>query len=67
MKDSDIKKYELSLKLYSEIMANRGRSRTIDEVRECLKTFEIFEDYDKCKDLLNILRIEFEDGNVDKR
>lgn len=66
MKDSDVKKYNLSLKLYSEIMSNRGKGRTILEIRECLKIFENLEDYDKCKDLLNVLRIEFDDENVDK-
>jgi|JI10StandDraft_1071094.scaffolds.fasta_scaffold02576_25 hypothetical protein len=67
MKDSDIKKYNLSLKLYTEIMSNSGKGRTIPEIRECLKTFETLEDYDKCRDLLNILRIEFDDENADKR
>ena len=67
MKDSDIKKYEQSLRIYSEIMTNRGKGKTINDVRECLKNFEILEDYDKCRDLLNVLRIEFEDGNVDKQ
>ncbi len=66
MEASDIKKYDACLELYSEIMGNRGKTRTISEIRECLETFEVLEDYDKCKDLLDIIRIEFNNKNANK-
>jgi hypothetical protein len=66
MKDSDIKLYEISLKTYSEIMSGQGRIRTIDEIKECLETFEKLEDYDKCKDLLNVIKIQVNNKNVNK-
>jgi hypothetical protein len=66
MKDSDIKLYEISLKTYSEIMSGQGRKRTMDEIKECLETFERLEDYDKCKDLLNVIKMEVNNKNVDK-
>ena len=64
MKPSDIKIYELSLLIYSEIMTNHGKTRKLSEIKECLNTFERLEDYDKCRDLLEIIRIEFTDKNV---
>lgn len=67
MKNSDILIYEESLKLYSDIMSRHGKNKTIIEIRECMEIFERLEDYDKCRDLLNIIRIEFNNGDVSKQ
>lgn len=66
MNDSDIKIYDLSLEMYSEIMASHGKSRTIQEIKECLEVFEKLEDYDKCRDLLDVIRIETNNRNVNR-
>lgn len=66
MKDSDIKIYDSYLKIYSEIMSGQGKIRTIQEIKECLDVFEKLEDYDKCSDLLNVIRIETNNRNVNK-
>lgn len=47
-------------------MSGQGRIRTIDEIKECLETFERLEDYDKCKDLLNVIKMEVNNKNADK-
>jgi hypothetical protein len=67
MKNSDILIYEESLKLYSDIMSRHGKNKTITEIRECMEIFERLEDYDKCRDLLNIIRIEFNNDNANKQ
>ena len=67
MKNSDILIYETSLKLYSDIMRTHGRNKTLSEIRECMETFEKFEDYDKCKDLLDLIRMEFNNSDDNKR
>lgn len=66
MKDSDIKIYDSYLKMYSEIMSGQGKIRTIQEIKECLDVFEKLEDYDKCRDLLNVIRIETNNTDVNK-
>lgn len=65
MKDSDIKIYDTSLVAYSEIMSGHGKNKTIQEIKECLETFEKLEDYDKCRDLLNVM-MEINNRNVNK-
>lgn len=65
MKDSDIKIYDTSLIAYSEIMSGHGKNKTIQEIKECLEAFEKLEDYDKCRDLLNII-MEINNRNVNK-
>jgi hypothetical protein len=67
MKSSDILIYETSLKLYSDIMSTHGKNKTITEIRECMETFERLEDYDKCKDLLNLMKIEFNNSDDNKQ
>ena len=67
MKNSDILIYEASLKLYSDIMRTHGRNKTITEIKGCIETFERFEDYDKCKDLLNLIRMEFKNSDDNKQ
>lgn len=45
--------YDSALKEYSSIIKWGGNS--LEEIRECIETLEYFEDYEKCKDLLEIL------------
>lgn len=48
-------------------MSTHGKNKTITEIRECMETFERLEDYDKCKDLLNLMRIEFNNSDDNKQ
>jgi hypothetical protein len=45
--------YDSALRVYSAIMKWGGNSLT--EIEECISTLEYFEDYEKCKELLEIL------------
>lgn len=53
MKVEEKKKYDDNLLKYSSIL--RGLSHTDQEIRECIKIFEYFEDYEKCKDLIKFI------------
>jgi Na+/phosphate symporter len=53
MKPDEIKKYEDNLSNYSLIL--RGDEKNKDEILECIRIFEYFEDYEKCKDLIKVL------------
>ena len=54
MKIEEKKKYDNNLSQYSSIV--RGDSRSIDEILKCIEIFEYFEDYEKCEDLIQILK-----------
>lgn len=45
--------YDENLAKYTLIMC--GRSEDKQDIIDCIKIFEKFEDYEKCQDLLNIL------------
>jgi len=45
--------YDSALRIYSSIMKWGGNS--LGEIEECIEVLEYFEDYEKCKDLLEIL------------
>lgn len=45
--------YDSALRVYSSIMKWGGNS--LGEIEECIGVLEYFEDYEKCKDLLEIL------------
>lgn len=45
--------YDSALRVYSSIMKWGGNS--LVEIEECIGVLEYFEDYEKCKDLLEIL------------
>ena len=47
--------YDSALRVYSSIMKKRGNS--IGEIQECISVLEYFEDYEKCKDLLDIINV----------
>lgn len=54
MKEEDKKVYDSALSDYSIIIRSGGNS--LDQIKDCIKAFEYFEDYEKCKDLLEILK-----------
>lgn len=56
MKPEEIKIYEDFLSKYTEIMRTSGKNHTVSHILECITIFEKLEDYDKCKDLLDIIR-----------
>jgi hypothetical protein len=53
MKEKEKKEYEKNLIKYSLIIRDQKASK--DEIMKCIKVFEYFEEYEKCKDLLEIL------------
>jgi hypothetical protein len=53
MKVADIQKYDDNLSRYSLIV--RGVIKSQDEIIDCIRIFEYFEDYEKCKHLRDIL------------
>lgn len=53
MKKEEKDIYDSALKVYSSIIKWGGNS--LVEIEECISTLEYFEDYEKCKDLLEIL------------
>jgi Na+/phosphate symporter len=55
MKVEEKKKYDDNLLKYSSIL--RGLSYSEQEIRECIKIFEYFEDYEKCKDLIKFIEV----------
>lgn len=54
MKSAEIDIYNEALDQYCQIVRHGGW--TIEEVRRCLKVMEYFEDYEKCKDLSEIIK-----------
>jgi hypothetical protein len=54
MKAEERKIYDSALSDYSDIV--RGGGNSIDEIKECMSVMERFEDYEKCQDLLRILK-----------
>lgn len=53
MKEKEKKEYEKNLIKYSLIIRDQKASK--EEIMKCIKVFEYFEEYEKCKDLLGIL------------
>lgn len=54
MNEDEKKIYDRALVKYSIIIRCGGNS--IEEIKECIDIFEQFEDYEKCADLLEILK-----------
>jgi hypothetical protein len=54
MNGEEKKIYDKALAKYSIIVRCGGNS--IEEIKECINIFEEFEDYEKCADLLEILK-----------
>ena len=54
MKEEDIKIYDSALSDYSIIIRHGGNS--LGQIEDCIKSLEYFEDYEKCQDLLEILK-----------
>jgi hypothetical protein len=52
--------YDKNLIIYSAIV--RGKIKNKDEILECIRLLEYFEDYEKCEHLANIIK----DGNNPK-
>jgi hypothetical protein len=54
MKAEERKIYDSALSDYSNIV--RGGGNSIEEIKQCIAIMEKFEDYEKCQDLLRILK-----------
>lgn len=52
VEETDI--YNQALNEYCHIIRHGGN--TIEEVKQCLRIMEYFEDYEKCKDLAEIIK-----------
>ena len=52
IEETDI--YNQALMEYCQIIRHGGN--TLEDVKSCLKKMEYFEDYEKCKDLLEIIK-----------
>ena len=54
MKEEDKKAYDSALSDYSIIIRSGGNS--LDQIKDCIKAFEYFEDYEKCEHLINVIK-----------
>jgi hypothetical protein len=54
MREEDRKVYDRALADYSLIIRSGGNS--LQQIENCMHALENFEDYEKCKDLLEILK-----------
>lgn len=54
MKVEEITIYNQAVDDYCQIIRRGGNN--MEEVKICLRTLEYFEDYEKCKDLLEVLK-----------
>ena len=61
MKEYEKEIYNKNLIIYSAIL--RGKIKNNDEILECIRLLEYFEDYEKCEHLANIIK----DGSKSKK
>jgi hypothetical protein len=54
MSEEDKNFYNQTLSDYSNIIRNGGNS--LDQISKCIERLEKFEDYEKCRDLFEILK-----------
>jgi hypothetical protein len=54
MKSAETDIYNEALNHYCQIVRHGGS--TIEEIKNCLRIMEYFEDYEKCKDLCEIIK-----------
>jgi hypothetical protein len=54
MKSAETDIYNEALNQYCQIVRHGGS--TIEEIKSCLRIMEYFEDYEKCKDLCEIIK-----------
>ena len=54
MRESEKEIYNRNLRLYSDIVREKNLNR--EDILECQRLFEYFEDYEKCEHLLQILK-----------
>ena len=65
MREEDRKIYDRALADYSIIIRSGGNS--LQQIENCMHDLEKFEDYEKCKDLLEILKAyQSKNNNEDK-
>lgn len=63
MEANEKKIYDSTLSEYSSII--KGKTKNKEVIISCLKTFEYFEDYEKCRDLNKVLKdLEKETDNI---
>ena len=53
--DRDRKKYTNTLTLFTDISRRKGKSFSIETIKECIKSLEYFEEYEKCMELKRII------------
>lgn len=63
MREEDRKVYDRALADYSLIIRSGGNS--LEQIESCLRALEEFEDYEKCRDLLEILKA-YRSKSIDK-
>lgn len=65
MEENEKKIYDNNLSEYSSII--KGKTKDKQRIASCLKMFEYFEDYEKCKDLDKVLKnLERETDNINE-
>ena len=46
--DGDRKKYSDTLALFTDISRSKGKNFSSEAIKECIKSLEYFEEYEKC-------------------
>jgi arginine utilization protein RocB len=53
--DGDRKKYTSTLALFTDISRSKGKNFSGETIKECIKSLEYFEEYEKCMVLKRIM------------
>jgi hypothetical protein len=53
--DGDRKKYTNTLALFTDISRSKGKNFSSETIKECIKSLEYFEEYEKCMTLKFIM------------
>jgi hypothetical protein len=53
--DEDRKKYTSTLALFTDISRSKGKNFSSETIKECIKSLEYFEEYEKCMVLKRIM------------
>lgn len=64
--DEDRKKYANTLALFTDISRSKGKKFSSEIIKECIKSLEYFEEYEKCMTLKSIMDSDKsnEDGKI---
>ena len=53
--DENRKKYTNTLALFTDISRSKGKNFSVEAIKECIKSLESFEEYEKCMTLKFIM------------